>query len=599
MERLKNLYRAIGAMLAALLLTSSCAFAADDGLVNAAPDAPESSFSYWISRGDDVSYYEAYQQNPGVEYLMTKAWGPNQTRLSFDFRVPIMGSEQDNFNTMLATGDYTDVMELTYYNDSVIELYEDGIILDLTPYVEQYMPNYMAWLDAHPDYKQTATNVVDGQPKFLQLYSYYEGVNDPWCGWCYRRDWIIQFGKRPDGSSFTGGFTKTLVDGTPDENSWTDDVVFPSGETYPKLISDWEWMLGIFKTAIDTLGIEDGYGMSVFYPGFIASGDLITGFNSAGTWYKGLDGKIQYGLTGGGFRAYLQCFSTWFKNGWVDAAFTEHTGEMFWRTDEAKVRQGKVGLWYGLEAQLLNRMDDGEGLKKGVVVFAAPNPINDVYGSASERNVIPRTMFLASLEGQATVVTDKAKDKDLAALFTFLDWQFSREGAKLKILGLSKEQYEETRNELYTRLGFTEGAYYANQTPDGELYKLLPEIEADDRLANAVRPIRFFWLDATATLTIPNEGMKADQQRVWLTYSNTGTLNTSFIKQLSPADTNLYSKVNTQVTEFANKHVPDFIMGGKDPFSDKDWDAWVKAVNKYKPDQVTQALQTLLEQLSQ
>lgn len=67
----------------------------------------------------------------------------------------------------------------------------------------------------------------------------------------YRRDWIVKYGKHPQtGQAFTGGYTDPN-----DVDSWTDDVVFPSGGTDPVYISDWEWMFGSFTEAMAASGL--------------------------------------------------------------------------------------------------------------------------------------------------------------------------------------------------------------------------------------------------------------------------------------------------------------------------------------------------------
>ena len=50
----------------------------------------------------------------------------NGTPLKFTFQAPIAGSEQDNFNTMMSTGEYTDVVDLSYSADTAATLVEEG-----------------------------------------------------------------------------------------------------------------------------------------------------------------------------------------------------------------------------------------------------------------------------------------------------------------------------------------------------------------------------------------------------------------------------------------------------------------------------------------
>ena len=149
--------------------------------------------------------------------------------IKLDFQVPAAGTANENLNTIISTGDYTDVLDISLFSGSIADLYEEGIILDLTPYVEKYMPNYRKFIEEHPECALTATNVVDGEKKYLQLYT-YGNVIEPWSGYMYRRDWIVKYGKNPsDGSDFTGEYTQNNSDDRSTWDSWTDNVVFPSG----------------------------------------------------------------------------------------------------------------------------------------------------------------------------------------------------------------------------------------------------------------------------------------------------------------------------------------------------------------------------------
>ena len=592
--------RLLSMALAVVLLLSCGLLAACGSDDNSGGGGTGTSFTYWISRGEDASFYETYQDNPTVQYSLKHAFDAYEggdPGLEVEFWQPITGSETDNFNTLLGTGEYADILDMAVFSGSVIDLYNDGIAMDLTYYVENYMPNYLAYLEAHPEVAITATNLVDGERKYLQLYNYSTAPSN-WGGYSYRRDWIIKYGVNPiDGSAFSGDYAETNADGTPNKESWADNVVFPSGETSPVYISDWEWMLGIFATAIEDLGITDGYCMSLYYPGFTGTGDLACAFGGGNpVWYIDESGQITFGGDGEDFRVYLQAMSTWYQNGWIDKAFPEHASDLFYRIDDAKVRQGKVGLWYGTESLLLGRLDDGEGLTDGIMVYTARQPINDIYGGPDQQNTIPYTMFQNSLESTSVIITDKAKDKDLKALFTWLDYLYGVEGGMLRTFGFSKGQYEETQDTFYTREGLTEGAYYAIETDEGTKYDFVEKVNDGGTLVNAVRALRVVGLQMTDEQVFSNPYIDA-LMKEWVYYDATGQIPMSFTGQLSPEDGKAYSKNYTNVVEFMNKNVPPFIQGAKDPFSDTDWDAFVSALGKYGPDSATQILQALLEQL--
>ena len=147
---------------------------------------------------DDYKYYSSYDENPVVQYLNEKF------NCTLKFQQPPMGSEQDQFNLMLGTGEYTDVFEVTYSQDSTSTLFADGVIRDLAPYAETYMPNYYAFLN-DPDNEDIRKALYDEEGHLLTISSLAcDESSLMWGGMVYRKD-ILE--------TMTGG-----------------NVAFPSGE---------------------------------------------------------------------------------------------------------------------------------------------------------------------------------------------------------------------------------------------------------------------------------------------------------------------------------------------------------------------------------
>ena len=567
------------------------------------------TYTWWMTQGEDSTYYNDYHENPAIEYMLSKTYKDKDgkdSNVDLEFQIPATGSAKDNLTTIISTGDYADVMDMSLYGGSIVELYQEGIVQDITQYVENNMPNYMAYLDANPDLKLTATNVVDGEVKYLQLYSYQRDVTEQWGGFCYRRDWLVKYGKNPkDDSAFSGEFSLTNADGTPDTDSWVDNVVFPSGGSDPVYISDWEWMLDIFKTAIEVQGIKDGYCMSLYYPGFNETGELLSAFGGGGAgWYKNSDNKVEFGATSDDFRVYLQCMNRWYANGWIDTAFPEHATDMFYAVDTAKVHQGKIGLWYGQKAELMGALDLQDEYTTGAVVFAARHPMNDIYGTEAQKNVTPYCFYQQSKESVPTVITTKAAKKDMVALCSLLDYTFTEEGQLLHVMGLTKAQYEATQNEMYTRYGLTEGSYTDTINAEGvHEVEYVDTVKADMMLQNAAKANRLFGLSGYPMNYVLVDKTQPETQlhnwNEWLVYKNTGRFEGSFTGQLSAEDSAAFSKIETNIREFEAKNVPAFIQGTRDPSSDADWNAYLKAISKYTPEKNTQLYQTLMDQLSQ
>ena len=568
------------------------------------------TFTVWLNRGEDSSSYSDYSENPIYKIYEAQTYkgeGGKEVKVKLEFLVPPTGSEQDVYNTMMGTGEYADVMSMAVSATTpLLDLYNDGIIVDLTPYMDEYMPNYMSFLAANPELALTASNIVNGERKYLQLYRYdYQPYQT--LGPLYRRDWVVKYGKNPQtGEAFSGEYTIINADGSVDTDSWVDNVVFPSGGSDPIYISDWEWMFGIFDIAMEDLGITDGYCVSVGYSGYNSMGFLYNTFGGGGPlWYKNRENNISFGATSDEMRTYLQCMNTWYEKGWLDKAFAEHTSDMPFRIDEAKVRMGKVGAWYGFDNMLLGRLDTGGEYNTGIMAFAAPFPMNDVYGGEEQQNKAPYWMYQLKSESIPFTITKKALDKDIIALLSFIDRGYAPENTIMNAWGLSKDQYEATKDPFYTKSGLTEGAYYdsGEMDEDGkEIYYRNPIVANDSGVMySSSAYLRFASLGGFSD-TIVMRDQRTDtyihMRYLWTNlYTDTAWLQGSFTSQLSAEDSKKVSSTQTKVNEFLAKNLPTFIKGTKDPFDDAQWTAFVNALNKYSPDKATAIYQALIDLL--
>jgi len=567
------------------------------------------TYSVFLGRGEDSSYYSDYSENPILPYYEDKTYAGedgSNVKVNLKFQIPASGSESDNLNILIATGDYPDVIDTTYYKGTVMDLYDDSVAMDITDYVNQYMPNYLSYLDSHPEVALTATNIIDGEKKIIQIYGFNTRMTE-WQGLVYRRDWIVKYGKNPStGKPFSGEFTEKLDDGTWNQDSWSDDVVFPSGGPDPIYISDWEWMFRIFSLAFADLGIEDGYCTSIYYTGVSRMGILNSAFGGGGVqWYKNLDGKIEFGGENEALRTYLECLSNWYQKGWLDPRFAQNSNVMPWRIDEAMVRQGKVGLWHGMDSQLFTRLDLGDPLTKGIMVYACSYPINDVYGSEDVKYHKPYHLFQQSPDGTSFIITDSMKEKDMVAFFRFMDGFYDKDNSLMLSNGYSRDDIKTYPNDFYTEHGLGDGAYYST----GEVNDEGQEIDykndilfKDPTLMPPSALGRIWGLQGDTPTKIVVDRTETDQMRhmkyLWGDlYKNTGNLSQPFYGQLGANDAKNFFKIQKNIDEFMSKNIPPFIFGWKDPLSDEDWDAYKNAIEKYRPEMGTKILQETLDVL--
>lgn len=595
------------AALVAVPALTGCGGTSSEGSVSegGVTDEAKRTFTYWIGQGD--TNYNGYDVNPAINLTTNyMKWGTSQQKITVNFTVPPSGQASSNLVTMLGTGDYTDIIEAAQAPNGVRALYDEGIAMDLTPYVNKYMPNYKKWLASHPDYAKTATNDVNGEKKYIQLFSYHDTVDPVW-GYQYRRDWVAKYGKNPTtGASFSGSYDANKV--------WSDDVIFPSGGKDPVYISDWEWMFPIFEEARKAEGISDGYDISLYYPGFFEPGDLVDAFGGHGPTFYNDDGTVKFGGTSDGFRTYLKAMNNWYNKGWLDKKFSEHSSDMYWTLDSSKVHSGKIGMWYGQQGCVGNLLDISggkpnsaeNGYTNGICVYGARQPINNTYGSDAEKNVTPYNFYATSLEYSSFIVTDKAKDKDLDVLFSWMDYFYSDAGALLSGAGLSKEEYELTKDPYYTKFGYTEGAWYycdsngekwVEGTSTGDkLWRFVDGLVDDTNVKNALCGNR-----------VANRQLGTNKQYLtwspiyqhamdeWKAYDAKGNFHGSLTSQISSEKALENANILTKVRDFMNTKTPDFISGAKDINADTAWNGYCATLKKYKFDTYVSNLQEVVD----
>ena len=549
--------------------------------------------TYWIPKGEDARYYAEYEDNPVVQYIYAN-YEFNGAPLYIDFFTAPIGSEQDNFNVLLSTGEYCGVMDVSMNTGtSPAALYEQGIILDLTDLYEEYMPNYCAVLDRFPELKNDTYSVIDGEKKVLSLYTLQTMPDDPFEGYCYRRDWIAKYGKNPvTGEPFTYGFTDPE-----NTDTWQDDIVFPSGETEPIYISDWEWMFDIFKTAITEQGISGGYCFAPYYMGYMETGDLSSSFGGGGIGYSIKDGVIVDGYTSDNARAYMQCLNNWYNNGWIDTAFAEHTNDMFYAIDIESVYQGKVGLWQGRPSALGNQLDTGSGYTEGAMVFGCRLPINDVYGGDAQKNIAPDRYMRTTQLGGGIVLTNKLSQDEAIAFMQFIDFLFTEEGDRLRNVGLNQEQYEAFGSELYDRLGVKGGNYTIDD--EGYIHSFFTDNSNPDSVAVIMGRV-IGLVDHTHTLFeyVP---YVTDGVAAWAYYPNSAAVGAGVINAVPVSQQKTITKLKANLDHFLAKTIPQIIKGTStyDIYDDDSWAQFVKDAQKYGSSTIAEYYQQAYDLLNQ
>lgn len=588
-------------------------------------------FSWWLSSAEKENFYSDYADNPVSKYLLSKEWGEGEDKTALDFTYVTSGTDpQQNFNTLVSTNDLCDVMDLSYSTESSISLNEKRVAMDITDYVNQYMPNYKALIESDPTLYREAISIVNGQPRFLHLISIRDGIKNMYQGLMYRRDWIVKYGEKPthvwaedpmsDGTApkytsyseakaandWTGWKTVenygdgkfTANYGEDPENDYTDDVIFPSGNNEPIYISDWEWMFEIFVKAQEELNVDakNRYCVSIYYLGTSSQGDFAASFGGGGPmiYLNSEKGEIHNGLLEDRTRYYVECMNTWYKKGWLDKNFASRSSDMFYQIDSENVRAGNIGAFTGSMSQLATAMDQGKTNKTdGIMVFGAKIPINDMYGTDEYKFTEPDTLYQFSRAGTKYMITTHAEGKNLPALFSFLDYMYTEEGGRLKSFGLSKEQYEEAQDSFYTKYGLTEGAYYTTEEDGKTVYRYAENNPDSEDLNGAAKFNRIpCGLEIVENVDTGISKIVQDAYDNWAYYENKGHVMVELMAKVPSERTDSFGLAYSGMLDYMSTNLPKLIKSGT---TDSSWEKFKSDLRRTGVEDLTAILQEVYD----
>lgn len=128
---------------------------------------------------NDFSEYKSYahaEEATGVKINWTSVSG-------------MAGEEQ--MNLMLASGDLTDLITGLgmFYRGTIMDLFDQGLIVDVTDVVDEYCPNYLAWVESDTKYEKLFR---DDEGQSFGWYDIYNAMTPE--GWFIRTDKLEKWG---------------------------------------------------------------------------------------------------------------------------------------------------------------------------------------------------------------------------------------------------------------------------------------------------------------------------------------------------------------------------------------------------------------------
>ena len=276
----------------------------------------EEFISYPLEEGGTISMW--YYTPPYVQFVDSNAnfnalkAAEEATGVKLDFIEVGSASASEQFNLMVAGGDMTDLIPvIEYYSSGVTKAYEEDVIMDIEPYVEEYMPNFAAVRECLSEKTQKQL-MTDGA-----LLAFYQ-VNDGSFaanGQVTRGDWLDELGISFDSTLISLDQFDDMLHQMHDKYNVAHTIYFTDG-TLP--------LNAVFDTSIPTL-VGDGFMTSVSSAIFRHGDECVSGWNQDG------------------YRDYLEYVLQLMDDGLIDKDFMGLDGDQGVRN--TAYANGDVAIW--------------------------------------------------------------------------------------------------------------------------------------------------------------------------------------------------------------------------------------------------------------
>lgn len=356
------------------------------------PDKPYAGtkLTWYSTLNANVSTtYPNLGDTPWAQYVM------EQTGIEIEFIHPTVGSEDEEFSILIASGEYPDIIEhkwTTYPGDPQAAI-NDGVIIDLDDVMANNAPNFSKLMAEHPD--------VDKRVKTVNG-SYY----------CFP---FLRGLESPNITQFSAGMILRK------------DVLDELGLEMPETIDEWETVLRAFKEA----GFEapfvtrNEWMKDVWSPGFDNWGDFYVE-----------DGTVKNGLIEASRKDFISKMHDWYEEGLIDRDWLvadKASNQTYFTTGKSAAVYAPFGQGLGQYTQVMNEENPEitqEDIRCTVPVTSAKgqnakfSKMNDIYDKS----------------GVSAAITTQCENVEAAAWL--LDWMFGEEGNLCCNFGIEGVTYE-------------------------------------------------------------------------------------------------------------------------------------------------------------
>jgi putative aldouronate transport system substrate-binding protein len=346
-----------------------------------------------------LSYYVTGSTSPGVKtYNDMAAYQETEkkTGIHIDFQHPATGQEKNQFNLLMASGNYPDAIEWGWddYPGGGLAAMNNGVIIPLNDYIAKYAPNLTKLLSDNPEIKK-AISTDDGR-----IYAFPFLRSDPYLrtyqGLGIRQDWLDKVGlTMPTTIDEWHTVLKAFKESDPNGNGKADEI--------PLLINK-DTMMNFSNLFLNAWGISARFNLD--------------------------GGKVVYGPIQPKYKEFLQTMRNWYKEGLIDR---DYAGT------DAKQKDAK---WTG-ELIGASELAVGGGIGKYTTAMSSKNPKFNLVGAPypvmnkGDKPVLGQVTPIFNSVG--TAITKN--NKHVVETVKWLDYKYGKEGSMLFNFGIEGKSY--------------------------------------------------------------------------------------------------------------------------------------------------------------
>ena len=297
------------------------------------------------------------------------------------------------------------------------EYINDGVILDLTPYLEEYAPNYWARLQ-DPANEEIRRALTTDTGKI--------GVFGCW----REEDW---------GKNFRGLMLRK-------------DILDKEGLDVPETMEDWENVLTVMK---EKYGLQFTSTLGFFNPGFAS------GTGAYNTIYGNMiieDGEVKYSHLQPEWEELMTIMSDWYDAGLIDPDILTNTDDEL----TTKVYNDKAGVVFGPLSRVTRYVNNAEATGNGQEWMGVSYPV------VNEGEKACMIQFEAATRDAGVAIAANCSEEEIITACRFLDYFYTDEGIEFANFGNEGESYTKDEN------GNHEWTALVTEDPDG-LANALPK----------------------------------------------------------------------------------------------------------------------------